>query len=303
VKLQVRSFPPDRNSHLYHSGLGNGENIAGEKDAGARAGSSSVNVGRQLQDTETGYGRRSRSFVRKAVQAELPMPPQLERIRRLDSRCGSSCAAARRITRKICNVDAATLRERASYRPAAGGLQNGRKRPRLRARLARCNQLLAALIHFSEKRLNQRKKPGCSREVDEMAVSTPTGPPPRSAIKSHEAVLAHMFRRVNSSPVLFAQPLRSRIDRVSAFQSITQKMSNLLSDRSVADASSSLELSVERVGEVFDVQNCHRFLLNSSIMEELSAICQGHCWRQKIRKCLRHVVPATSGSFWLRRRI
>jgi len=39
-------------------------------------------------------------------------------------------------------------------------------------------------------------------------------------------------------------------------------------------------------------------------MEELSAICQGHCWRQKTSASVcGHVVPATSGSFWLRRRI
>ena len=38
-------------------------------------------------------------------------------------------------------------------------------------------------------------------------------------------------------------------------------------------------------------------LLNSSIMEELSATCQGHCWHQKTyTKVCDQVVPATSES-------
>jgi hypothetical protein len=40
------------------------------------------------------------------------------------------------------------------------------------------------------------------------------------------------------------------------------------------------------------------FLLNSSIMEDISAICQDHCWRQKTSASVcGHVVPATSESF------
>src|ERR1700675_1680388 len=108
-----------------------------------------------------------------------------------------------------------------------------------------------------------------------------------------------MFRRFNSSPVLFAQTLEIKNrQRFRRFKSITKKMSNLLSDRSVLTLRSSLELSVERVGEVFDVQNCHRFLLNSSIMEELSANCKGRCWRQQTsaRVC-GHIVPASAESF------
>src|SRR6266851_8657129 len=69
-----------------------------------------------------------------------------------------------------------------------------------------------------------------------------------------------MFRRVNSSPVLFAQTLEIKNrQRFRHFKSIAEKMSNLLGDRSVLTLRSSLELSVERVGEVFDVQNCHGF--------------------------------------------
>jgi len=68
-----------------------------------------------------------------------------------------------------------------------------------------------------------------------------------------------MFRRVNSSPVLFAQTLEIKNrQRFRRFKSIAKKMSNLLSDRSVLALRSSLELPVERVGKVLDVQYCHR---------------------------------------------
>src|SRR6266478_5817095 len=67
-----------------------------------------------------------------------------------------------------------------------------------------------------------------------------------------------MFRWGNSSPVLFAQPLESKDrQRFRRFKSIAEKMSNLLSDRSVLALRSSLELPVERIGKVLDVQNCH----------------------------------------------
>jgi len=68
-----------------------------------------------------------------------------------------------------------------------------------------------------------------------------------------------MFRWVNSSPVLFAQPLEIKNrQRFRRFKSIAEKMSNFLSDRSMLAFRSSLELPVKRVGKVLDVQNCHR---------------------------------------------
>src|SRR6266478_9754189 len=67
-----------------------------------------------------------------------------------------------------------------------------------------------------------------------------------------------MFRRVNSSPVLFAQALETKNrQRFRRFKSIAEKVSNLLSDRSVLALRSSLKFPVERVGKVLDVQNCH----------------------------------------------
>src|SRR5580704_4826428 len=66
-----------------------------------------------------------------------------------------------------------------------------------------------------------------------------------------------MFRRVNSSPVLFAQPLETKNrQKFRRFKSVAEKMSNLLSDRSVLALRSCLKLPVERVGKVLDVQNC-----------------------------------------------
>src|SRR5271169_2553133 len=84
-----------------------------------------------------------------------------------------------------------------------------------------------------------------------------------------------MFRRVNSSPVLFAQPLEIKNrQRFRRFKGIAKKMSNLLSDRSVLAFRSSLELPVERVGKVFYVQNCHRvtpkLLHNGGITNDVS---------------------------------
>src|ERR1700726_1353136 len=86
-----------------------------------------------------------------------------------------------------------------------------------------------------------------------------------------------MFRWVNSSPVLFAQPLESKNrQRFRRFKSIAEKMSNLLSDRSVLALRSSLELSVERVGKVFYVQNCHsvppKLLHNGGTVNDLSRL-------------------------------
>src|ERR1700682_942330 len=68
-----------------------------------------------------------------------------------------------------------------------------------------------------------------------------------------------MFRWVNSSPVLFAQPLKIKNrQKFRRFKSIAEKMSNFLSDRSMLALRSSLELPIKRVGKVIDVQNCHR---------------------------------------------
>src|SRR6266699_1222125 len=54
------------------------------------------------------------------------------------------------------------------------------------------------------------------------------------------------------------QPLETKNrQRFRRFKSIAEKVSNLLSDRSVLTLRSSLKFPVERVGKVFDVQNCH----------------------------------------------
>ena len=49
----------------------------------------SPNVGRQLQDTETGYGWKVAIIRKKSLAAGCQCRYNLERIRRLDSRCGS----------------------------------------------------------------------------------------------------------------------------------------------------------------------------------------------------------------------
>jgi hypothetical protein len=46
-------------------------------------------VGRQLQDPETGYRRKVTIIRKKSCAADRPCRHNLERIRRLDSRCGS----------------------------------------------------------------------------------------------------------------------------------------------------------------------------------------------------------------------
>src|SRR5260370_36185878 len=65
------------------------------------------------------------------------------------------------ITRNICNVDAATLREKSFISPGqqmvSGTVGNDQGFEQSKRR---CNQLLAARTHFSKKGLNQRKKPG-----------------------------------------------------------------------------------------------------------------------------------------------
>jgi hypothetical protein len=52
-------------------------------------GAGSPNVGRQLQDTETGYGRKVAIIRKKSCAAGCQCRYNLQRIRRLDSRCGS----------------------------------------------------------------------------------------------------------------------------------------------------------------------------------------------------------------------
>src|SRR6267154_5917229 len=96
------------------------------------------------------------------------------------------------ITRNICNVDAATLREKSFISPGqqmvSGTVGNDQD---FEQGKRRCNQLLAALTDFSKKALNQRKKSGMLfDEIDEDGRVHPDGPPPRSAINPMRPVLA-----------------------------------------------------------------------------------------------------------------
>ena len=62
----------------------------------------SPNVGRQLQDTETGYGWKVAIIRKKSLAAGCQCRNNLERIRRLDSRCGSKlCSGAQMISRNF----------------------------------------------------------------------------------------------------------------------------------------------------------------------------------------------------------
>ena len=71
-----------------------------------------------MQDTETGYGWKVAIIRKKSLAAGCQCRYNLERIRHLDSRCGSKlCSSAQMITRNICNVDAATLREKSFISP------------------------------------------------------------------------------------------------------------------------------------------------------------------------------------------
>ena len=71
-----------------------------------------------MQDTETGYGRKVTIIRKKSSAADCQCRHHLERIRRLDSRCGSKlCSGAQMITRNICNVDATTAREKSFISP------------------------------------------------------------------------------------------------------------------------------------------------------------------------------------------
>jgi hypothetical protein len=67
-----------------------------------------------------------------------------------------------------------------------------------------------------------------------------------------------VFRRIYSSPVLFAQPFEIE-DRqwFPGFENLGEQMGNLLRDRAMLAFGPSLQLAVERVGEVLDVQDGH----------------------------------------------
>ncbi len=81
----------DRNSHCIRSPGSDMEREhgrgCGSKGCSARAGS--PNIGRQLQDAETGYGRKVAIVRKKSRAPDCQCRHNLERIRRLDSRCGS----------------------------------------------------------------------------------------------------------------------------------------------------------------------------------------------------------------------
>jgi hypothetical protein len=71
-----------------------------------------------LQNTETGYGRKVAIIRKKSCATGCQCRYNLQRIRRLDSRCGSwLCSGAQMITRNICNVDAATLPKKSFISP------------------------------------------------------------------------------------------------------------------------------------------------------------------------------------------
>src|ERR1700686_4719124 len=111
-----------------------------------------------------------------------------------------------------------------------------------------------------------------------------------------------MFRCVNSSPVLFAQPLEIKNrQRFRRFKSVAEKMSNLLSDRSVLALRPSLELFVERVGKVLDVQYCHlltpKLLHNGGPINDLSRLMLAPKISTKVCD---PVIPATSEALALR---
>jgi hypothetical protein len=63
-----------------------------------------------------------------------------------------------------------------------------------------------------------------------------------------------MFRRINSSPVLFTQALELE-DRqeLRAFKNVAKEMGNLLRDRSMLAFRSSLKLPIKTVWKILDV--------------------------------------------------
>ena len=101
-----------------------------------------------MQDTEAGYGREVAIIREKSCAAGCQCRHKLERIRRLDSRCGSQlCGGTQKITRNFCNADTATLREKCFIAPGqqmvSGTVGNDQD---FEQGKRRCNQLLAALI-------------------------------------------------------------------------------------------------------------------------------------------------------------
>ena len=99
-----------------------------------------------MQYPQTGYRRKVTIVRKKSCAAGCQCRHNLERIRRLDSRCGSElCGGAQMITRNICNVDAATLREKSFISPGqqmvSGTVGNDQD---FEQGKRRCNQLLAA---------------------------------------------------------------------------------------------------------------------------------------------------------------
>src|SRR5208283_2314267 len=120
------------------------------------------------------------------------------------------------IARNVCNVDAATLREKRFISSGqqmvsrtVGNDQDCEQGKR------RCNQLLAARIHFSEKGLDQRKKPGMFfDEVDEDGRVHSYRATTEIGHQSHEA-RSRSTCCDGSTPLQCSlpNPLRSRIDR------------------------------------------------------------------------------------------
>src|SRR6267143_606132 len=120
------------------------------------------------------------------------------------------------ITRNICNMDAATLSEKGFIPPGqqmvsrtVGNDQDFEQGQR------RCNQLLAALIHFSEEGLNQRQKLGMFfDEVDKDGCVHPYRSAAEIGHQSHEArSRSSMFDGSTPLQCSLPNPLRSRIDR------------------------------------------------------------------------------------------
>ena len=78
-----------------------------------------------------------------------------------------------------------------------------------------------------------------------------------------------MLGRADFTPVFLAQPFELQ-DRegLLRLQSLTQEMSDLLRDRAMLAFRPSLKFFVECVRQVFDIQNCHQLLHNSSMVED-----------------------------------
>jgi len=78
-----------------------------------------------------------------------------------------------------------------------------------------------------------------------------------------------MFASVNLFPNVLAEPLETpNRERFGVFRSYTQNMNHLLGNRPMLTARARLNLSVQAVRHILDVQGCHNFLQNASIMED-----------------------------------